>query len=62
MDFGGVTFGDSKVLPLTIVNNSNIDAKLILDLRDYPEFEISVPTESQDKEDLTSEIIVPMTD
>jgi rhodanese-related sulfurtransferase len=44
------------------VNNSNIDAKLILDLRDYPEFEISVPTESMDKEDLTSEIIVPITD
>lgn len=62
LDFGGVTFGDSKILPLTIVNNSTIDAKLILDLRDYPEFEISVPTESQDKEDLTSEIIVPITD
>lgn len=42
-DFSGVTFGDSKTLPLTIINNSNIDAKLILDLRDYPEFEISLP-------------------
>jgi hypothetical protein len=57
-----VTFGDAKILPLTIANNSNIDAKLILDLRDYPEFEISVPTESMDKEDLTSEIIVPITE
>lgn len=39
-DFSGVTFGDSKVLPLTIHNYSNIEAKLILDLREYPEFEI----------------------
>lgn len=42
-DFGGVTFGDCKILPLTIHNDSNIDAKLILDLRDYPEFEIILP-------------------
>ena len=34
-DFGGVTFGDSKILPLTIHNFSNIEAKLILDLREY---------------------------
>ena len=39
-DYGGVTFGDSKILPLTIHNDSNIDAKIILDLRDYPEFEL----------------------
>jgi hypothetical protein len=42
-DFGGVTFGDSKTLPLTIYNESNIEAKLILDLRELPEFEIILP-------------------
>jgi hypothetical protein len=42
-DYQGVTFGDSKILPLTIHNDSNIDAKLILDLREYPEFEIILP-------------------
>lgn len=42
-DFSGVTFGDSKILPLTLHNDSNIDAKLVLDLRDYPEFEIILP-------------------
>lgn len=42
-DFSGVTFGDSKILPLTIHNDSNIEAKLILDIRDYPEFEIILP-------------------
>lgn len=34
-DFGGVTLGDSKILPVTIHNNSNIEAKIILDLREY---------------------------
>lgn len=61
-DFGGVTFGDAKTIPLTLVNSSNIDAKLILDLREYPEFEISLPHDSVDKDDVTSEIIVPITD
>jgi len=61
-DFGGVTFGDAKTLPLTLINSSNIDAKLILDLREYPEFEISIPSDSVDKEDLANEIIVPITD
>jgi len=42
-DFGGVTFGDSKIIPLTIHNDSDIDAKLILDIREYPEFEIILP-------------------
>ncbi len=62
LDFGGVTFGDAKIIPMTIANKSNIEAKLILDLRDYPEFEISVPRDLNDKEDVTSEIIVPITD
>jgi hypothetical protein len=53
LDFGGVTFGDSKTIPLTIINSSAIDAKLILDLREYPEFEISIPQDSMDKEDVT---------
>jgi hypothetical protein len=53
LDFGGVTFGDSKTIPLTIINSSAIDAKLILDLREYPEFEISTPQDSMDKEDVT---------
>ena len=42
-DYGGVTFGDSRILPLTLHNDSNIEAKIILDLRDYPEFEIILP-------------------
>ena len=56
-NFGGVTVGDSKIMPLTIHNDSNIDAKLILDLRDYPEFELILPPESVD-DDAASEIIV----
>ena len=59
-DFGGVTFGDSKTLPLTIHNDSNIDAKIILDLREYPEFEIILPPESIDDDDVSSEIMVPI--
>lgn len=35
LDYGGITFGDSKILPLTIHNDSNIEAQLILDLREY---------------------------
>lgn len=58
-DYGGVTFGDSKILPLTLHNDSNIDAKLILDLRDYPEFEIILPQESMN-DDVASEIMVPI--
>ena len=44
LDFGGITFGDSKTLLLTIHNRSDIPAKLILDIREYPEFEIILPT------------------
>lgn len=32
-DFGEVLYGDSKSLTLTLHNDSNIDAVLILDLR-----------------------------
>lgn len=43
LDFGSITRGDSMTLPLTLYNHSNITAKLILDIRDYPEFEIILP-------------------
>lgn len=62
LDFQGVTFGDAKILPLTLINDSNIDAKLVLDLRDFPEFEIFLPAESVDPEDITSEILVPISE
>ena len=58
-DFGGVTFGDAKVLPLTLHNDSNIDAKITLDLRDFPEFEVLLPPESV-SDDVASEIMVPI--
>ena len=48
-------------MPLTIHNDSNIDAKLILDLRDYPEFEIILPLDSID-DDAASEIIAQITE
>jgi len=59
LDYGGITFGDSKTLPLTVYNHSDIPAKLILDIRDYPEFEIILPPPSQD-DDVVSEIMVPI--
>ena len=43
LNFGGITFGDSKTLPLTVFNHSDIPAKLILDIRAFPEFEIILP-------------------
>ena len=61
-DFGGVTFGDSKTMPLTIYNHSNIEAKLILDLREYPEFEIIMEGQDNPNDDATSEIMVPIHD
>lgn len=59
IDFGGITFGDSKILPLTIVNESNITAKVILDMREYPEFDFILPEPSPD-DDVHSEIMVPI--
>jgi len=59
-DFGGVTFGDSKVLPLTIHNDSNIEALLILDMRQYgEEFAVSLAQEME-IDDVASEIMVPV--
>ena len=58
LDFGGITFGDSKTLPLTVHNHSDIPAKLVLDIREYPEFEIILPPQNQD-DDVVSEIMVP---
>ena len=59
LDYGGITFGDSKTLPLTIWNNSDIPAKLILDIREHPEFEIILPPPNPD-DDVVSEIMVPV--
>ena len=59
IDFGGITFGDSKTLPLTIVNNSNITAKVILDMREHTEFDFILPEPSPD-DDVQSEIMVPI--
>lgn len=59
IDFQGVTIGDQKELPVTIINNSDITAKLILDIRDYPEFEIILPDPNPD-DDVHSEIMVPI--
>ena len=59
LDFGGITFGDSKTLPFTVYNHSDVPAKLLLDLRDYPEFEIILPPPNLD-DDVVSEIMVPI--
>lgn len=59
IDFGGITFGDQKTLPITIVNESDISAKLILDMRDYPEFDFILPDPSPE-DDVHSEIMVPI--
>jgi hypothetical protein len=59
VDFGPVTFGDQKTMPLTIMNHSDITAKLILDIRDFPEFEIILPDPNAD-DDVHSEIMVPI--
>ena len=59
IDFGGITFGDQKTLPLTIVNESDITAKVILDMREYPEFDFILPEPSPD-DDVHSEIMVPI--
>lgn len=59
IDFGGITFGDSKTLPLTFVNESDITAKIILDMREYPEFDFILPEPSPD-DDVHSEIMVPI--
>jgi len=47
------------VLSLTIINNSDITAKLELDIRDFPEFEIILPDVNAD-DDIHSEIMVPI--
>jgi hypothetical protein len=57
LDFGGITVGDSRTLPITVYNHSDIAAILILDIREHPEFEIILPTQSQD-DDVVSEIMV----
>ena len=59
VDFGGVTFGDQKTMPVTVINNSDISAKLILDIREYPEFELIMPA-PQDDDDAHSEIMTPL--
>ena len=59
IEFGGVTFGDQKIMALTIFNDSDITAKLELDIRDFPEFEIILPDPNAD-DDIHSEIMVPI--
>ena len=61
-DFSGVTFGDSKTLELTLENQSSIEAKLIVDLREFPEFELSLAKNAAEEDELLSEIMVPMTE
>jgi hypothetical protein len=61
LDFGGITVGDSKVLPFTIYNHSDIPAKLLLDIREYPEFELILPKALPD-DDVVSELMVPIQD
>jgi hypothetical protein len=46
-------------MALTIINDSDITAKLELDIRDYPEFEIILPDPNAD-DDIHSEIMVPI--
>ena len=46
-------------MALTIINQSDITAKLELDIRDYPEFEIILPDPNAD-DDIHSEIMVPI--
>jgi len=46
-------------MPVTIINNSDISAKLILDIREYPEFELIMPP-PQDDDDAHSEIMTPL--
>lgn len=43
LDFGGITVGDSRTLPMTVYNHSDIPAILQLDIREHPEFEIILP-------------------
>ena len=59
-DFGGVTLGNSKSLAVTLHNESEIDAKLTIDLREFPEFEISLDENSLDDDDARSEIMQPV--
>jgi hypothetical protein len=61
INFGGITQGDSKVLPFTIHNHSDITARLVLDIREYPEFELILPPPNPN-DDVTSEIMVPLSD
>jgi len=46
-------------MDLTIHNNSDISAKLELDIREYPDFEIIVPKADND-DDVASEIMEPI--
>jgi hypothetical protein len=46
-------------MPITIVNNSDISAKLRLDIREFGEFEIVMPPPRED-DDVHSEIMVPI--
>ena len=52
-DFGGVILGNSQTLILTIVNDSQIPASVLIDLRAYEdEFQLSLPTSHSMDEDV----------
>jgi hypothetical protein len=51
--------GDSQTLPFTIHNHSDIPAKLLLDIREYPEFELILPPPNPN-DDIVSELMVPI--
>ena len=57
-DFSVITFEDSKTLTLTLENESSIKAKLIVYLREFPEFELMLIEEDMKEDDLLSEIMV----
>ena len=42
IDFGGITQGNTAYEPFTLINESPIALNLYLDLRNYPELEISI--------------------
>ena len=59
LDFGGITVGDHGYRPFTIYNHSDIPAKLLLDIREYPEFELILPPPNPN-DDIVSELMVPI--
>jgi hypothetical protein len=57
IDFGGIKVGNTATETFTLINNSNIDAHLFLDLRDYPELEVCLPQNAPNPELLENHLI-----